>query len=119
PTLDFGVVGLGQPGDFPAWIKDMRSTSINDELEQKWCQQYAASHITIGVHGSNMLLPSAHAGSVINLMPNERWGNCAQDIIHTGMQTGREIMIRYRFLLLDSSPDAVSKTAIAMLYQIP
>jgi len=32
------------------------------------------------VHGSNMLLPSAHAGMTIDLMPDDRWGNFAQDI---------------------------------------
>lgn len=35
----------------------------------------------MGVHGSNMLLPSAHARATLVLMPRKRWGNFIQDIL--------------------------------------
>jgi len=30
-----------------------------------------------------MLLPSAHAGMTVSLMPSKRWGNFAEDILFT------------------------------------
>jgi hypothetical protein len=44
---------------------------------------YAESELVIGVHGSSMILPSAHAGMVISMMPSRRWGNFAEDLIYT------------------------------------
>jgi hypothetical protein len=37
-------------------------------------------HIVIGVHGSNTLLKSAHVGSMIELVPHNRWSNMGEDI---------------------------------------
>lgn len=80
-NLQVTVTGLGTSCDFPGWVDDERVESISEETERRWCQCYAESHVVIGVHGSNMLLPSAHAGAVVDLMPSGRWGNIVQDII--------------------------------------
>jgi hypothetical protein len=80
-NLQFSVAGVGVPGGLPSWIHDLRARQINSVLELSWCQLYAHSHIVVGVHGSNMLLPSGHAGAVVELVPIDRWGNIMQDLL--------------------------------------
>lgn len=109
--VDFAVAGVGQGGGLPEWIKDMRRLEIDADAEREWCARYAGSHVVVGVHGSNMLLPSAHAGGVVELIGAERWWNYLQDIL---FRTGdsREMFFRYRFM-----PDASAPTEIARLIE--
>ena len=95
--IQFSIVGIGKFGEFPSWINDLRSTQINSLTERNWCELYSKSHIVIGVHGSNMLLPSAHAGSTIALMPIDRWGNVIQDFLVKQYDT-RKALLLYRCL---------------------
>ncbi len=53
--------------------------------------------LVIGVHGSNMLLPTAHAGSLVELIGPERWGNFTQDVLFREAGDCRETFFRYRF----------------------
>ena len=81
PDAAFTVAGLGRFGNFPSWISDCRTETFNNSIEKKLCEIYSQSRLVIGVHGSSMILPSAHAGMAISLMPNKRWGNFAQDLV--------------------------------------
>jgi len=114
PGLDFAVAGLGKPGGLPEWILDLRMTTPDEEAERRLCQRYARSHVIIGVHGSSMLLPSAHAGAVIELMPEERWGNALQDLL---LRKGdlREALFRCRVLPLTLSVDALCNVVVSLL----
>lgn len=101
PALDFAVAGLatsGGRGELPEWIGDLRRPELDEAAERGWCERYAASHIAVGVHGSNMLLPSAHAGGVVELIGPERWGNFTQDILFRDTADCRETLFRYRFV---------------------
>ncbi len=114
PAVDFAVVGLGEAVGFPEWIADLRLTKLDAEAERKWCERYAKSHIVIGVHGSNMLLPSAHAAAVIELIDGERAGNFLQDILFRETDA-REMFFRYRFVPLSTTPFELAKTVSIML----
>jgi hypothetical protein len=114
PQIDFAVAGLGETGDFPAWIADLRLTKPNAEAERKWCERYAASHVVLGVHGSNMLLPSAHAGSVIELLDEKRQGNFLQDILFRGADA-RESLFRYRFVPPSTVPENLAQVVSNLL----
>lgn len=81
PQMDFGVAGIAKPGGFSDHITDLRIPTPDVTDEQRLCERYAASDVVVGVHGSNMLLPSAHARSTVELLPNRRWGNFLQDIL--------------------------------------
>lgn len=107
--LDFAVLGLASPGGFPGWISDLRHIKPDDTVERSWCRRYASSHVVIGVHGSNMLLPSAHAGAVVELMPPKRWANVLQDFL---LRSGdlRETLFRYRILPISILPDELVQT---------
>jgi hypothetical protein len=118
PQIDFGVAGLGKPGGFPGWITDLRTSEIADEVERVWCLRYAQSHVVIGVHGSNMLLPSGHAGATIELVPDDRWGNLAQDIL-TSARDGQEMLFRCRFLPLAISPVIFGTVTASLISDLP
>jgi len=93
----FTVAGYGQSTVFPAWIEDKRQRVFTEAVERELCNVYSQSRIVIGIHGSNMLLPSAHAGITIDLMPSDRWGNLAQDIVFQKHDIYTTVF-RYRFL---------------------
>ncbi len=114
PKIDFAVAGPHPSGGLPGWIADLRTLEISEQVERAWCERYARSHVVIGVHGSNMLLPSAHAGAVVELVPADRWGNLIQDIL-VGARDVREAMYRYRFLSVDSSATIVAEIAASLL----
>ena len=114
PKLDFAVVGLGLEGNFPEWITDLRKTKLSSADEREWCGRYAASHIVVGIHGSNMLLPSAHAGGVVELLPEDRQGNFLQDILLRGSDI-RETLFRYRFVSLSTSPEVLAHIVSILL----
>src|SRR5690606_28596791 len=62
------------------WASDKRTTKMNAEIERDWCRLYAQSHVVIGVHGSNMLLPTAHAAGCVEVLMEERDRNVVQDL---------------------------------------
>lgn len=93
----FAVAGIGTGGSFPDWIVDKRVGCYNDENEKISCELYSESRLVIGLHGSNMLLPSGHAGFAISLMPVIRWGNAGQDILYQE-ENPKKASYRYRFL---------------------
>lgn len=114
PKIDFAIAGLGKNGGLPGWISDLRLTKLTDADEKKWCERYAQSHIVVGVHGSNMLLPSAHAASVVELIGDDRTGNFLQDILFRRTDA-REMFFRYRFAALSTAPEVLAQTAISIL----
>ena len=114
PSLDFAVAGIGQTGNFPEWISDFRLMNLDAAAERVWCERYAASHLVVGVHGSNMLLPSAHAGGVIELIGEERQGNYLQDILFRA-NDAREMMFLYRFVPPSTAPEDLARLAAVML----
>lgn len=77
------LAGLGQFGWFPKFVEDCRVDNFNKETEVEMCKVYSESELVIGVHGSSMILPSAHAGMTISMMPIKRWGNFIEDILYT------------------------------------
>jgi hypothetical protein len=112
--IDFAVAGVGAHGRLPDWIADMRRSEVDVGTEREWCARYAASHVVVGVHGSNMLLPSAHAGGVVELIGAERWGNYLQDILFRAGDA-REMFFRYRFMPDSTAPAALAQVTDSVL----
>jgi hypothetical protein len=115
------VAGLGRQGTFPSWIEDCRTQEAADaDAERSLCRVYAESRVVIGVHGSNMLLPSGHAGMCVDLMPSGRWPNIAQDILFPGeaRHDARMIAFQYRFLPIATTPDMVAQVITAMVRKL-
>jgi len=115
PHLDFGVIGhAGAGGVLPSGIVDMRSEKINAEIEKRWCERAASSHVLVGVHGSHMLLPSGHAGATIELLPRDRLGNILQDLLFT-CEDHREAVFRCRLLPLDTPAELIAEVTQSIL----
>lgn len=118
PNVDFAVAGPGEGGALPEWITDLRSTTLDDDTERAWCERYARSHVVVGVHGSHMLLPTGHAGAMIQMVPenpwDNRWGNLVQDVLVRGDDV-RDVLFRYHFLPTDALPEQVAKIAESVI----
>jgi len=99
PNVIFSVAGIGKSTNFPKWIEDIRFIKPSPKEEEKLCRVYSQSRVVIGVHGSNMLLPSAHAGSVVNLLPDIKSDQIASDVIfRQEIKDPRVISFTYRFV---------------------
>lgn len=113
PLAKFAVAGLGRKTKFPDWIEDRRVDRYDEKTERETCQLYSESRLAIGVHGSNLLLPSAHAGMTIDLMP-ERWGNFAQDILYQESDP-KLAAFRYRYVPIQTSMADIALMAASMI----
>lgn len=116
PETRFSVAGLGTAGRFPVWIEDHRTTRFDEASEKCTAQLYADSRIVIGVHGSNMLLPSGLAGMTIDLMPDDKWQCLPEDILFREKDP-RVATFRYRFIPAASNARSVARVAASMLQQ--
>jgi hypothetical protein len=104
PNLRVVIVGLGRTGSFPKEFVDLRQASMTAVSERLWCAEYARSHVVLGVHGSNMLLPSALAGAVVDLLPRFKLRNITQDLIIRDEREPKLCLFRYRVLPLATRP---------------
>lgn len=113
----YTVTGFGKDFSFPKWILDKRTNTFSQKTEKELCKVYAESKIIIGVHGSNMLLPSAHADMVLDLMPDDRLGNFAQDVLYETKRSTdfRVRAFKFRYAYLNTSIITLVKTIKSML----
>jgi hypothetical protein len=111
--VTFTVVGLAPSGGFDGLAEDLRTTRMDKETELTWCRAYAKSHVVVGVHGSNMLLPTAHAAGLIEILPHDRFGNLAQDV--SIRYRNRMQLFLYRFVDEFAPPSMVARNAVSML----
>ncbi len=113
----FTVAGLGKSYSFPRWIDDKRVSHFSPQIETDLCELYAESKLVIGVHGSSMLLPSAHAGLMLNLVPSDRYGNLSQDtVLIKKKYSPRYLNLKNVYLPTKASVRAVASFADRMIY---
>ena len=119
PEARFVAVGLGRTGRLPSTIRDLRKATIEPKDELDWCAEYARSRVVVGIHGSHMLLPSALAGAVIDLLPQRKLPNIAQDMIIAGESESEPklALFRYRILPEHTDPSTVSEIIVSILAQ--
>ena len=106
------MVGLAKPGGMPEGVEDLRTMRMSLETELAWCRAYAKSQVAVGVHGSNMILPTAHAAGCVEILPYDRYGNIVQDI--SVRYDDRMQLFLYRFIDEFATPTAVSRHVISM-----
>jgi len=113
-NVKFTMITIGNSPKMPKWIDNQTFLPpLQKKSEQELCRLYSESRVVIGIHGSNMLLPSWHAGATFDLMPNDRWGNFGQDILFNE-ENPRHAAIRYKFSPMSCS---ISNLAI-QIYSI-
>jgi len=114
PDVRFTVAGFGNHKKFPKWVDNQIVYTFSTDTEKKLCQIYSESRVVLGVHGSNMLLPSAHAGMTVDLMPDDRWGNFAQEILYQESDI-RMGSYRYRYVPINQKPNHLHKIVAHMI----
>lgn len=117
PDARATIVGLGDTLPVPEGIEDLRTRSINVDVERAWCRAYAASQMVIGVHGSNMLLPTALAGGCIEVLPYDRYGNIVQDVAVRCSDV--MLLFLYRFVDEFASARTIARHAVSMFRDFP
>jgi hypothetical protein len=112
--FSYTVAGPGRYGRMPSFICDERVDLFNEEIERKLCSIYSESIIVFGIHGSGMLLPSAHAGMTLSLMPSKRWGNFGEDILFSESDT-RLALFQKRVVPLNISLSEIRDIIVDMV----
>jgi len=103
PDLDVAVTGYGRHGAFADWIQDMRVVEHDTAREQEWMRRYAATHLIFGVHGSNMILPPAHALGSVELVPTFYWRSTVTIWQWANRLGGGEALSRFLLIPLSTS----------------
>jgi hypothetical protein len=111
PDAQFALVGIGAQHELKG-IEDLRATRPTTEQERAWCELYARSHMAIGVHGSNMLLPTAHAAGFIDIVPDDLQSGLGQDTLRA--VPGRHAHWLGRFVDERVEPGEVAHQALDM-----
>jgi hypothetical protein len=112
PGVEFTIVGLGAPGRRAADVEDLRTERMDASVERAWCEAYAKSQVVIGVHGSNMLLPTALAAGCVEILPHDRYGNMVQDIVVR--HADRLQLFLYRFVDEFATARTVARNVLTM-----
>lgn len=113
PDLQVTVTGYGRHGKFADWIEDLRITQQTDEAEINWVRRYARAHVALGMHGSNMHLPSAHAAGAIEIVPTAYWATAHETWEWVNHHKAQHALQRYQKLAQSTSlSDVVSITFI-------
>lgn len=110
PQAQFALTGLSNHPTTMKGVTDLRRSQMDQEWELKWCDQYAQSHLVIGVHGSNMLIPTALAAGFIELMPRFKIPFMTEDILLR--HAPRFQLFLGRHLDLFSSPKLIAKHVV-------
>ncbi|HLT73400.1 MAG TPA: hypothetical protein VKZ75_12145 [Cyclobacteriaceae bacterium] len=112
PEAEFFITGLGKAGSLARLASDQRTTRMNPDVEREWCRIYAKSHVIIGAHGSNMLLPTAHAAACVEVLMEERNRNIVQDL--SVRYNDRRQLFFYRFADQYASPSSIAVKAVGI-----
>ena len=117
PDMAFIIIGFGQHHRFQnnkAKLIDLRTNSFTIAQDRLWLAYMSAADCAIGVHGSNMLLPSGLAKTTLEFMPRSRIGSAGQDLLFAAHCTDpREAVLKYHILygdefLSDLQPSVVT-----------
>jgi hypothetical protein len=87
--------------------------NITPELEKQWCDIYSKSHVVIGVHGSNMLIPTSLAAGFIEILPNHKIAHIGEDTVLR--HEGRYAVLLGRHVDQFSTPTLVADHIANML----
>jgi hypothetical protein len=113
PDARFFVTGIGENKGFGRLAMDSRTRQITEEKELEWIRIYAHSHVVVGFHGSNMLMPTAFAAGCIEVLPEDRYGNFLQDI--SVRYNDRRQAFFYRFADQFTAPRSIAAKAVSMI----
>lgn len=102
PNMFFVLIGFGncQPlYESGPTLVDLRSDRFSKDQDLLWLAYMQKAACAIGVHGSNMLLPSGFAKTTVALVPRSRLGNSVQDFLFSSLEyDNRDSLLNYRMM---------------------
>jgi hypothetical protein len=119
PDVDFAIAGMdSREHRLPEWIRDYRFPAHTDESAVQLCRRYADSHLIVGCNGSSLVLPSLHAGAVLNIVPGDgiavSVGSC-----YFRPTTFADMLLRYPMVNSEASIDRIVTTCVQILRDRP
>ncbi len=118
PDLDAAVTGYGRTGQFPAWVKDMRLLEHDTETERRWAHHYAQTHLSFGMHGSNMILPSALSLGAMELVQTRFWPHILVTWEWINRMPATDAIARYRQIPVSASISDIVSIALMQLRRV-
>lgn len=112
-AISFFAAGLGRTGKLSSLINDQRKINLTPADEKDWCQLYSTSQIVVGIHGSNMLIPTALSAGFIEILPRDKIRHIAEDTLID--RSSRYTLFLGRHVDHFSSPEIIAKHAISMV----
>lgn len=112
-TISFFAAGLGRTGELSPLIKDQRKETLTPADEKDWCELYSMSQIVIGIHGSNMLIPTALSAGFIEILPRDKIRHIAEDTLID--RPSRYTLFLGRHVDHFSSPEIIAKHAVSLV----
>ena len=112
--VNWKSIGIGKGLSY-SFLQDQRMDyEFFTQQEDKWCEQYATSHLCIGVHGSNMLIPSYLSGAYISLVPAFKIANYSEDFLPRKEPLQRTLFTA-RNLSTSNSPGEIAAHVVGIL----
>jgi FkbM family methyltransferase len=119
PGASFTAVGVGGESGLPDAVADLRSPAPGEADELRWLAVMRGADLAIGVHGSNMLLPSGLSRATLELIGEERYGNVFQGTLLAGTDPfaalGAHRVVYGDAELGDVRPERVAAVALSLL----
>ncbi len=112
-NVKFNITGFGKKSLVKEGINDKRVDTISEAIELEWCGLYSASHVSIGVHGSHMLIPTALSAGFIEILPAHKIQHLGEDTIPR--YSGRTSILLSRHVDEFISPKALARDVVNML----
>lgn len=115
PDLDAAVTGYGRTGTFQPWVQDLRIVEHDTEAERGWATRYSESHLSIGIHGSNTILPAALSLGALELVVTRFWPHILVTWEWVNRMRASEALARFRQIPVSASVSDIASVALMQL----
>jgi hypothetical protein len=117
PQAKLVATGLCRSGSLSSLIEDQRKNKLTESDEKNWCGIYSSSHVVVGIHGSNMLIPTALAAGFVEILPREKIKHISEDILLN--RSSRYSIFLGRHVDHFSSPKLIARHISGILADFP
>ena len=117
PAVRLEIVGhVPLPAPVPGWTDATRREGpVGDGYDAELLRRLGSADLVVGVHGSNLLLPTAVASRVIELVPLDKYASLLQATLFDARRPLREHLWRRRFLHGNGTMNDLAPRGVALL----